>query len=58
MEPYFNAELIGLISQIKITLVLKIQLKQHHILNVRIVYKHNMTCKKANAQNGRGTDIN
>ncbi len=41
---YFNAVLIGLFSQIRITLLLKIQCEQHHILYVKIVYKHNMMC--------------
>ncbi len=42
----FNAGLIRLSSQIKITLLVKIQCKQHQNLHVQIVYKHNMTCYK------------
>ncbi len=41
---HFNAAIIWLVSQIKITLLLKIQWKQNHILYVKIVYKHNMMC--------------
>jgi hypothetical protein len=36
------AVLIRLVSQIKVTLLLKIQWKQRHILYVKIVYKQNM----------------
>jgi hypothetical protein len=41
-EKAFIAVLTRLVSRIKITLSLKIQLKQHHISYVKIVYKHNM----------------
>jgi hypothetical protein len=37
-----NPVLIELVDQIKITLLLKIQWKQDHILCVKIVDKHNM----------------
>ncbi len=38
----FNAVIIKFVSWIMITLSLKIQWKQHHILYVMFVYKHNM----------------
>jgi hypothetical protein len=40
----FNAALIRVVSLIKITLLLKKQWKQHRILYLKIVSKHNMTC--------------
>jgi hypothetical protein len=48
----FNIVFIRLASQINITFFLKIQWKQHHILYVKIVYKHNMTCQMVHGQRG------
>ncbi len=48
----FNTVLIRLVSWIKITLLLKIQWKQHHILYIKIVYKHNMTPRKFTLKGG------
>jgi hypothetical protein len=53
----FNAVLISLVARIEITLLLKIQWKQHHILYVRIVYKHKMTRSKFYAQRRRGMGV-
>ncbi len=50
---FFNSVLIRFVGQIKITLLLKIPWKQHHISYVKIVYKQNMMCKKVLAQLGR-----
>jgi hypothetical protein len=50
--PCSNAVLIRLVDEIKLTLPLKIQWKQHHILNVYIFYKHNMIHKKVHARRG------
>ncbi len=47
----FNTVLIRLVAR---TELLKIQWKQHHILYVKIVYKHNMTHLEVHAQNGEG----
>ncbi len=41
-QSCFNEVLIRLVSWIKITLLLKIQWKQHQILYKKIVLKHNM----------------
>jgi hypothetical protein len=46
----FNAVLIRLVSQIKITLLLKKQQKHHLISYVKIVYKHNMMGLKVHAR--------
>ncbi len=43
LQLFSNAWLIRLGNQIKISLLLKTQWKQHHILYVKIVYKHIMT---------------
>ncbi len=48
----FTKELIRLVAQIEITLLLKIQWKQHHILYVKIVYKQNMTLSKSTLKGG------
>ncbi len=50
---------IRLVDKIIITLLfLEDTMKQHHIVDVKIVYKHNMTHYKVNAQRGMGTGIN
>ncbi len=49
---------VRLVGFIKKTLLLKIQWKQHHILNIKIAYKDNTTHKKVHARRGRGTDLN
>jgi hypothetical protein len=43
----FNTGLIRLVGRIKIILLLKIQLKHHHILYVKIAYKHSVRCRKS-----------
>ncbi len=54
----FNAVLIRIVCQIKITLLLKIQRKQHHILYVKIVYIHTLyDTLKVHAQKGDGAGI-
>jgi hypothetical protein len=52
----FNAGLIRFVGQTKIRLLLKIQKKQHPILNVLIVYKHNMM-RRESKLTGRGAQI-
>jgi hypothetical protein len=52
---FFEARLIRLVGRIKITLLLKIQLKQHHILYVKIVYKH--TDRSTVKEEGHGSLI-
>jgi hypothetical protein len=51
-KTVFNAGLIRLVGQTKISLLLKIQQKQHNILYLKIVYKYNITLKKVHAQRG------
>jgi hypothetical protein len=53
---YFNARLIRLVGQIKISLLLKIQRKLHPILYFKIVYKHNMLRKGPHLK-GRGKEV-
>jgi hypothetical protein len=37
-QDFCVSMLVGLVDRIKISLLLKIQWKQHHILDVKIVY--------------------
>jgi hypothetical protein len=43
----FNTGLIRLFSLSEISLLLKIQWKHHHILYVKIAYKHSVRCRKS-----------
>ncbi len=53
----FIAVLIRLVTRKKITLLLKIQWKQHHILFIKIVNKHNMMRLRVHARRGRGVGV-
>ncbi len=54
---FFNAVLTKLVAPIEITLLLKVQWKQHHTLHVKVVYKQNMKRSKVHAQRGRGAGV-
>ncbi len=48
----FKAVLIRDVGKIKITLLVNIQLKQHHIIYKNTIYKHDMMCKKFTLKEG------
>ncbi len=58
VSSFFNAGFIRLVAQIKISLLLKVQWKQHHLLYVKIVYKHKYDAKKNPCLKGRSVSIN